>query len=589
MLKSNKYIKLLSALIVILFIEIFIFSLPLLAEKAQSVSSPHNPDSNSAREVNKNQENNPVSNPLPRSADDTRITLDVKGMDVVDVLKILADKGELNLSINGNVRGRVTLFLKDVPIMEALDMVVVSANLALEKQGGIIYIMPARDYELKYGQHYEDKRETKTFDLKHTDVTRVKELVSQVVSKVGAVFVDGPSKTLVVMDTPKKVSQITEIVKQVDTPLISKVFELNYMPAEKVQVALEGALTPDIGMLSIDETSNKIFVSDYSEKIKEITRIIEAFDVKPLQVLIDAKIIELKPSDKFYSGVNWDYWIEKYFELKGAFTIPSPSATTEKVSLGTVGLSDSDISGRDDYRAIVEFLEIFGETRVLSTPRILALNNEESKILVGTRDAYITSSTSQVGESAVTSQEVNFVDVGVKLFVTPTINREGYITLRIRPEISSSVRTEITTEDKTTEIPIVTTSEAETTVILKDGVTVILGGLRKSTHTKETKGVPILRSIPGLGVFFRSEKDEWSKNELVILLTPHIVSGDQSIEAEIGNKMDGEIWEEEAIREAEKEFMKKREKTIDQLLDELEGLQEESPARPSVTSSTPTP
>jgi len=157
----------------------------------------------------------------------------------------------------------------------------------------------------------------------------------------------------------------------------------------------------------------------------------------------------------------------------------------------------------------------------------MALNNQEAKILVGTKDAYITSTTSQSGTgTAVTSQTVNFVDVGIKLYVTPTVNRDGFVTMKIRPEISSSERTSITSEGQITQVPIVTTSEAETAVMVKDGVTIIIGGLKKEEKTKTVKKIPLVGDIPLLGSFFKSISNEVKKTELVILLTPHIMAGD---------------------------------------------------------------
>ena len=203
-----------------------------------------------------------------------------------------------------------------------------------------------------------------------------------------------------------------------------------------------------------------------------------------------------------------------------------------------------------NYTGIMQFLETFGETKILSSPRILTLNNKEAKILVGTKEVYITSTTSQNTTGAITSDTVNFVDVGVKLYVTPTINKEGYITLKIKPEISSSETQNITSQNQVSQIPIVTTSEAETTVIVKDGVSIIMGGLRKITHTKTRNQMPILGSIPILGMLFQSRKDSYQKDELVIVLTPHIVSGDFSIERELKGKFDShELGETKAIKE----------------------------------------
>jgi Flp pilus assembly secretin CpaC len=120
------------------------------------------------------------------------------------------------------------------------------------------------------------------------------------------------------------------------------------------------------------------------------------------------------------------------------------------------------------------------------------------------------------------------VDVGIKLYVTHTINDNGFISMKIRPEISSSKNTTLTSDDKKTTIPIVTTSEAETSVLVKDGVTIVIGGLKKDKRDKTTKRVPILGDIPLLGYFFGSTSDDFTKTELVILLTPHIMSGETS-------------------------------------------------------------
>jgi len=450
-----------------------------------------------------------------------RVSLEVRGMDIVEVLKILSDKGAFNLSISGNVSGRVTLFLKDVGLADAFNMAMASADLACERRGDIIFVMPARDYEQKTGSKFWDDMQMHVFTLKHAKPERVKEVLALAASKNATIVVDDATRTVVVMDADEKIERMKELVAQIDKPIMTQMFELSYAPADQIMKHLEGVLTKEVGSAKMDKMSNRLFVTDYADKIVDAARIIKAFDVRPLQVLIDAKIIEIKPSKKFYSGINWDYWLEKYFRMNGEFSIPSPSGTTDKISVGTVDMGSATAKG--DARNVIDFLETFGDTRILSTPRILALNNQEAKILVGTKEAYITSTTSEIGNTAVESQAVNFVDVGVKLFVTPTINAKNEIILKIKPEISSSTRETIKTDNKETEVPIVTSSEAETTVIVNDGVSILIGGLKKTTHEKESRGVPVLGKIPFLGAAFSSKRDDWSREELVIVLTPRIV------------------------------------------------------------------
>jgi type II secretory pathway component GspD/PulD (secretin) len=179
----------------------------------------------------------------------------------------------------------------------------------------------------------------------------------------------------------------------------------------------------------------------------------------------------------------------------------------------------------DDITSTIKALQDFGDTEILSTPHIAVMNNEEARILVGRREAYVTSTTTQAQTTATTAESVQFVDVGVKLYVTPTISENGFVTLKIRPEVSTKVDT-LTTPSKNI-IPIVETSEAETRVMVKDGKTIVIGGLMKEETTLTKQKVPLLGDIPILKVLFSNRSDRIKKTELVILLTPHIITGEE--------------------------------------------------------------
>ncbi len=501
--------------------------------------------------------------PMPEQQPEARISLDLKGMDVVEALKTLAAKGNMNLVIGNDVRGRVTMFLKDVAVADAFEIILVANNLASEKKGDIIYVMPQKEYESLYGERYGDKREVKMIQLNYAKVVEAQKVLEQIKTQVGKIIINESSNTLVIIDTPKALEQALDLVAKIDQPTETVVFELAYSQAKDLSAKLNEIITKGVGVLQVDERTNKIIVTDLKSNIEKVKAMVSEFDAKPLQVLIDAKIVELTPSRKFYSGIDWDYWLNKYFRVQGAFNYPIPSDVTDKMSVGTIGIAEPKKKGQ--YTGIMDFLEIFGETKILSSPRILALNNQEAKILVGKKDAYITSTTTATGDNPITAQTVNFVDTGVKLYVTPTVNKDSYITLKIRPEISSYATDQITVEGQKTDVPIVTTSEAETTVIVKDGVSILIGGLRKVTQQKEKRQIPFLGRVPVLGFFFRGENDEWEKDELVIVLTPRIVSGDRAIEKEIGPAAKETIWESKALKEFPEDGLrqKKEEKLID--------------------------
>lgn len=478
-----------------------------------------------------------------------RISLDIKGMDISDVLKMLSSRSGMNIVMGKNVTGRVTLFLKDVDVWDAFEIILLANDLAYEKKGEIINVMTQRDYELQYGERYQDKKHAETLQLKYAKAADLSRALSQIKTNIGKVVVDEASNTLVLIDTAEKIKEMADFIKSADLPVQTKIFSLNYAQADKISAKIQEAITKGVGSIKIDERTNKIAVTDYPRKLDEIAGLISAFDEKMPQVLIDSQIIEIKPSNKFELGVDWDYWIEKNFRL--AASMPT-SGAVNKLSIGTAAGS-ANVSEKGEYKGIIDLLRTIGDTKILSSPRIIAVNNQEAKILVGTKEAYAQQTTvTGEGGTVTTAETINFVDVGIKLYVTPTVNREGFITMKIRPEISS-VGSQHTTA-KGEKIPIVDTSEAETSVMIKDGITVIIGGLRKEERLKTIKKIPLVGDIPLFGYFFRNTSDEFKKTELVILLTPHIISGENAftdfsqvkpVKGAVIKMVDGKIVQEE--------------------------------------------
>ncbi|MCX5698205.1 MAG: hypothetical protein NTX01_00695 [Candidatus Omnitrophica bacterium] len=454
-------------------------------------------------------------------AGSNKITLDVKGMDVVDVLKIISTRSGMNIVVGKNVIGRVTLFLKDVEINDVFEIVISANDLAYEKKGKIVNVMTQRDYELLYGESFQDKKQARIIHLKYSKAADLATALTQLKSNLGKVVVDQGSNTIILIDGPEKAKAMEDFIKLTDQPLQTKIFSLNYALADKLNPKLQEAITKGVGSIRFDERTNKIVVTDYPAKLAEIEEMIKAFDEKTAQVLIDAQIIEITPSDQFQMGVDWNFWIQKYFDIKMGLPINSAKALI-------LGTANATPAGKGESKEIIDILRTIGDTKILSSPRVMALNNQEAKILVGTKEAYVTQSTSQSGTGTeVTADQVNFVDVGIKLYVTPTINKDNFVTMKIKPEISSSEYKDFGTTDTTHNlVPIVTTSESETTVTVKDGITIIIAGLSKDKRTKTMKGIPILGDIPLLGYLFRSTDDKLEKRDLVILLTPHIMSGE---------------------------------------------------------------
>jgi general secretion pathway protein D len=153
----------------------------------------------------------------------------------------------------------------------------------------------------------------------------------------------------------------------------------------------------------------------------------------------------------------------------------------------------------------------------------VVVNKEEAKLLVGTREAYVTSAQSQAETTTVTSESVQFIDVGVKLSVVPTIGSDGFITMKIKPEVSTVSDTLTTAAGS--QVPIVSTSQSETVVKIKDGSTLVITGLMKNNDVDSNTGLPGLSKIPVIGSLFASKSKQRNKSELVIFITPKIITG----------------------------------------------------------------
>lgn len=445
--------------------------------------------------------------------------LDLKNMDILDVLKLVSQKSGMNIVAGRNVKGKVTVFLKNVEMREALRIIVEAYGWAYVQDGDILRVMTDKEYETRQGYRFGQKLETRIKQLSFAKMEDVVSVLNEMKSPFGKVISDQKSGMLILKDEPGKLDVMGVIIDQMDIPIRTEVFVLNYAKADEISAKISEMLTVSLGTLRFDERSNRIIISDTIPKINEIREVIEAFDQRDKEVLIEAKILQIVLSDEYKLGVDWEGMISDFhnLNLKSNFDILGETEKQGEVSIGTVE--------RDGYTALIEALETVGQTDILSSPRIAVMNNKEAKILVGSTEPYVTSTTTTPASGPTTTAEsINFIEVGVKLFVTPTIHEDGFITMKIKPEVSS-VTSNVTTSNNNT-IPIVETSEAETTVIVKDGVTIVIGGLIKEESIKTIKKIPLIGDIPFLGLFFQNKSTLVRNTEIVIFLTPTIITGD---------------------------------------------------------------
>jgi general secretion pathway protein D len=284
--------------------------------------------------------------------------------------------------------------------------------------------------------------------------------------------------------------------------------------------------------------------------MKEIDDVVASLDSKTKEVLIEVKIIKVDLNDGTTAQISWDGLFQKLNQYGSAFVGSAPLNTLARTGTSTIAnftniaptvtpgqaplsvfssplyVGNVDPNG-DAFETLINFLRTLGSTKILSEPRLAVVNNQEAKIHVGTKQAYVTTTTTTGQTTTTTAESVTFVDVGIQFAVTPTINDDGFVSMKIKPEVSSV--TSFLTTPSGNKIPIIDSSLAETSVMVKDGISILIGGLKEDTATETRNKVPILGDIPWLGAPFNSSVNNKVHSELLIMITPHIVYGESII------------------------------------------------------------
>lgn len=358
------------------------------------------------------------------------------------------------------------------------------------------------------------------FDKAFETILELKNLVSQE---------QGPN--IVRIATPQQISE-----ERAQAVAFTKIFPLNYAKADDVKLNLDSVRNAEgrKGSISVDERTNSMIITDTPQGLISIAKLIKELDQKPMQVIIEAKIVEVDLNKDLDLGIQWQYANTITNQPNNQVTIgqtqtdANGNITPVSVSGGGTGVAFPAIASGSGEIGSIAFgivsnqmritgaltaLAQKGLSKLLSNPKVTTVNNKEAKILVGQRIPYTTTTVSTAGST----QSTNFLDVGVKLTVTPTINIDKKITLVVHPEVSLFVRNDPAG-------PVIGTREASTTVIVNDGETVVIGGLITDQDIKSGEQVPLLGDLPIIGSLFKHTSDSKARTELLVFLTPQLLN-----------------------------------------------------------------
>ena len=464
-----------------------------------------------------------------------KLSLDIRAMDINQFLKYLATEGTLNIVATKGVAGPVNLLINDVTIGDALEIVLSMNGFAYQIKANIIQVMTTAEYKAMFGVEFYDQRQTAIYQLKYASPKNVGTMIGSIKSEIGKVIYDESTGTLVTIDTPAKLKEIGDIINKQELPTISrvmptetKVYEFKYAKVDAVKDEISKALTPDVGTIRTDLRTNTMVLTDLPYQLKKMEVLINAFDRKTREVFIEAKIVEVTLGDKFQWGIDWSRIIQMAGDLSAISITPQvalPLALTTK-PYGNVTVSTTSTN---NLSIILELLGTVTETRILSDPHITVEEGRESKIEVIEKQPYQEQTTTTAsGGTTTTSNSYQWVNVGVSLNVTPRINQDGYISILIKPEVSSITTWYGGAAQAAGSVPVVKSANAQTTVTIKDGVTIIIAGLVKDNKTKSVYKIPFLGDLPWVGKAFQKISDEITRTETVVFMTPRIVTGDKS-------------------------------------------------------------
>ncbi|OHD54066.1 MAG: hypothetical protein A2Y33_10130 [Spirochaetes bacterium GWF1_51_8] len=301
------------------------------------------------------------------------------------------------------------------------------------------------------------------------------------------------------------------------TYLVTKTYDASIIDLKNFVTVIKPLLTPGVGQVSVDAQSSKIMVVDVPDNFDRIDALFKEVSSLPLMVIIETKMVQVDLEDKDEIGIKWQALnLGDAVNLNFMFSPDAGVGSGENMNISaSKTFDDSHIS----VDALISALAHNYKIKLVSQPQVLALNRGKAVIHIGSKVPYIKSIVKSAQTADLTSQ-IEFLDVGIKLEVEPTITPTGEVKLSIIGEMSSYQNIAITSSENA---PKKITTEINCNAIAKNGQTLILGGLIRTEETSDVNAVPILGEIPILRFLFSHSVDTVIRSELVIFLTPHII------------------------------------------------------------------
>ncbi len=409
-----------------------------------------------------------------------KISVDFRNTPIEDVIRIMAEQVGVDIIKSPSVTGNVTATLTNAPLQEALDNILAAHGYGYVASENMIRIAPTAELAEK-----SEKLVSKIYRITYADVTEVEKSLRSFISQRGSISANPGTSNIVVTDSESKIKAIDTFLQEVDR------------------------ITP--------------------------------------QILVEARIYDITSTDRFDLGVEWQVGRNSPFfstagtPLLGTGGIASPATTnvsgatdpfttglfngTTPKSTATTGLVRFGfLNSSIDIDAVLRAQQEKLNAKLLANPRVMVLDNQKAEFKIVRQIPY--QQLNQGGGTSAAFGTTEFKEVGVTLEVIPHVTRDGMVRLKLKPKFSvqtGSVNIGAGTVSGSYSQPIIDERTADTALLVKDGMTVVLGGLRKKEVSKQNNKIPLLGDLPLAGALFRFEAEETINSELVVFITPHIV------------------------------------------------------------------
>ncbi|MEM6335393.1 MAG: hypothetical protein AAF752_02440, partial [Bacteroidota bacterium] len=519
----------------------------------------------------------PPPEPLAISFSEAGLHIDVQAEPVAEVMRLVQEVSGSNIVLQQGLTGTVTANLKDVPLTLALKTIAESNGFMLRERDGLYHL--ALDPTLAAQQAanrrlwVEVEGETISLDVSEVPITQVLDRIKADMPSVSIIAYEPPQGTISARTSKLTLEETLDVLlsgseftyrlngsmyaigrKSSAGLTESAMLKIEHLRADSTLSLLPGTLKEGLTIQVVKE-HNALMVIGPVDVIRQVSRYIDTVDHPTPQILIETLVVDVQSTDLFDLGLTFGrdperagtddaararYGFNTDEEGNGGLSFTANGDRIDKARTG--GLLGDLLGVRrigrlpSDFFVQINALDQDGRLDVRSRPQVATLNGHKANISIGTTQYYLLRSSTfpNYGNGGfrgqgtdddipflAQSQRFERIEANVKLEITPWVNENGHVTVDIRPEFSAPVG-----EFNPDVPPTISSRVLESTVRLRDGETIVLGGLIEEREDVVQTKIPILGSIPLLGRLFRSERKETRKSELVIFLTPHVFYGD---------------------------------------------------------------